>query len=64
MKDPLDTMIRLAKFLVCFAISAAIVWRGNVYVDPHAISALPQAMCSLFAMVLTFTGLAMAIDKT
>ena len=64
MTNTMEKVVRIAKFIACFAIAVIVVWRGNVYNDPHCPSALPQIMCAVFAITITFTGFALANDKT
>ena len=62
MLKAMDTLVRFSKFLFCLAIAVIVVWRSNQFTDPHCVSPLPSIMCCTFAVLITFTGLALAND--
>lgn len=63
MLKAMDTLTRVCKFLFCLAIAVLVVWRANQFTDPRGVSALPSIMCCVFAVLITFTGLAVANDR-
>jgi membrane glycosyltransferase len=59
MDRTLEMVTRYGKLAVCLALAAVAIWRANDYVDPKGPTMMPAIMCSLFAMVMTFTGFAL-----
>ncbi len=62
MTNTLDILTRVAKLLVCLAIAAVVIWRGNS-ADATTGLPIPQVMCAVFGMVLAITGFALATDR-
>jgi len=63
MLKAMDTLTRISKFLFCLAIAVIVVWRADHFSDPHCVSPLPSIMCCTFAVLITFTGLALANES-
>jgi hypothetical protein len=58
--ERLHAAIRFSKFLGCVLVAIVLVWRMNTYNDPAAPAAmLPSVMCSVAALFLVLTGMAM-----
>ena len=64
MDRAVDYVTRYTKLLVCLAVAALCIWRGNTYVDPKGPSLMPTMMCTAFAMAITFTGFALCSSRS
>ena len=54
---------RVVMALLAVAVSVALIYRGNSYVDPYGPGLLAPVMCILFAMCLILTTFAMSISS-
>lgn len=52
---------RLAKFVSCFALAVALVWRSLTFADPHAPGVLVPLMCVGMATFVTLTGITIGL---
>lgn len=60
MSKTLDVLTRITKLIACFAVAVYVIVRANKFSDPMCVSPLPAMMCGTFAVVMVFTGLALA----
>jgi hypothetical protein len=49
--------VRLSRTAFCFAVAAAVSWRGIIYDDPNVSTAVPFFMCQLTGFTVTLIGL-------
>lgn len=54
---PSPLWVRVSRSVSCFAVAAAVAWRGLDYDDPYSSAAVPFVMCALSALVLSLLGL-------